>query len=110
MEITLENCCHQKGKPPSYYRTKPGELDLKNLHVIPDAPRTATIFPPAWDWRLLNNMTYDFGPIPIDSDLKYNGEKSPERVKVVKVVLLIFDYILDNFIALFPRHFHSIFL
>jgi hypothetical protein len=51
--------------------------------VIPDAPRTATIFPPAWDWRLLNNMTYDFGPISVDSDTKYNEEKPPERVKVV---------------------------
>jgi hypothetical protein len=51
--------------------------------VIPDAPRTATIFPPAWDWRLLNNMTYDFGPIPIDSDLKYDGDHLPERMKVV---------------------------
>jgi len=73
----------QRGKPPSYYRTKPTELDLKNLQVIPDAPRTATIFPPAWDWRLLNNMTYDFGPIPIESDLKYDGDNLPERMKVV---------------------------
>jgi hypothetical protein len=75
--------CLQRGKPPSYYRTKPAELDLKNLQAIPDAPRTATIFPPAWDWRLLNNMTYDFGPIHIDSDLKYDGDNLPERMKVV---------------------------
>jgi hypothetical protein len=73
----------QRGKPPSYYRAKPAELDLKNLQVIPDAPRTATIFPPAWDWRLLNNMTYDFGPIPIESDMKYDGDTLPERMKVV---------------------------
>ncbi|XP_021940109.1 uncharacterized protein LOC110839862 isoform X2 [Zootermopsis nevadensis] len=74
-----ENALDNRGKPPSYYRTKPGELDLKNLQVIPDAPRTATIFPPAWDWRLLNNMTYDFGPVPVDSDMKYNEDKPPER-------------------------------
>jgi len=51
--------------------------------VIPDAPRTATIFPPAWDWRLLNNMTYDFGPIPIGNDLKYGGDNLLEKMKVV---------------------------
>jgi hypothetical protein len=28
-------------------------------------------------------MTYDFGPISVDSDMKYNEEKPPERVKVV---------------------------
>ncbi|XP_021940111.1 uncharacterized protein LOC110839862 isoform X3 [Zootermopsis nevadensis] len=81
-----ENALDNRGKPPSYYRTKPGELDLKNLQVIPDAPRTATIFPPAWDWRLLNNMTYDFGPVPVDSDMKYNEDKPPERVKKQKSV------------------------
>jgi hypothetical protein len=28
-------------------------------------------------------MTYDFGPIPIESDLKYDGDNLPERMKVV---------------------------
>jgi hypothetical protein len=73
-------------------------LDLKNLQVIPDAPRTATIFPPAWDWRLLNNMTYDFGPISVDSNMKYNEEKPPERAKVVVSIL---NSILDSFNILF---------
>jgi hypothetical protein len=45
-------------------------------------------------------MTYDFGPIPIDSDLKYSGEKSPVRVKVV---VWLFNYIADTFIVLFSR-------
>ncbi|KAJ9584113.1 hypothetical protein L9F63_021549, partial [Diploptera punctata] len=79
-----ENALDNKGKPPSYYRSKPAELDPKNLQVIPDAPRTATIFPPAWDWRLLNNMTYDFGPIPVDSDVKYDDEKGPTKSKKQK--------------------------
>nr|CAD7430961.1 unnamed protein product [Timema monikensis] len=35
--------------------------------------RTATVFPPAWDWRLLNNMVYDFGPIVTSEEGKRSG-------------------------------------
>uniref|UniRef100_A0A0K8SQB4 Uncharacterized protein n=3 Tax=Lygus hesperus TaxID=30085 RepID=A0A0K8SQB4_LYGHE len=44
----------KKGNTPSHYKAKPSELDgPRLLNVVPDAPRTAHIFPPSWDWRLL---------------------------------------------------------
>ncbi|XP_068082154.1 uncharacterized protein [Anabrus simplex] len=63
-----EQALDNRGKPATYYRHRPGEIDGSLLKVIPDAPRTASVFPPAWDWRLLNSMTYDFGPVPVDAD------------------------------------------
>ncbi|XP_063228359.1 uncharacterized protein LOC134534157 [Bacillus rossius redtenbacheri] len=59
-----ERALDNRGKFPGYYRLKPGEADPgARLRAVPDAPRTASTFPPAWDWRLLNNMAYDFGPV-----------------------------------------------
>ncbi|XP_066904239.1 uncharacterized protein [Halyomorpha halys] len=46
----------KKGNTPSHYRSKPSELEgAKLLSVIPEAPRTAHIFPPSWDWKLLHS-------------------------------------------------------
>ncbi|KAK9501605.1 hypothetical protein O3M35_012301 [Rhynocoris fuscipes] len=51
---SIDHLEDKKGNTPTYYRGKPAELDgPKLLNVIPDAPRTAHIFPPSWDWRLL---------------------------------------------------------
>lgn len=43
----------QKDKPPKYYIQHAKELDQEVLTVVPEAPRTASIFPPQWDWAYL---------------------------------------------------------
>ncbi|BES96288.1 ATP:guanido phosphotransferase, C-terminal catalytic domain [Nesidiocoris tenuis] len=46
----------KKGNTPSHYRSKPSDLEgAKLLNLTPEAPRTAHIFPPSWDWRLLSS-------------------------------------------------------
>ncbi|XP_014252724.2 uncharacterized protein LOC106668453 isoform X3 [Cimex lectularius] len=48
----------KKGNTPSHYKGKPSELEgPQYLSVIPNAPRTAHIFPPSWDWRLLTTSS-----------------------------------------------------
>lgn len=59
----------QKGKPAGYYQVRPKELldtfDFKLLSQVPDAPRTASIHPTSWDWRMLQT---DY-----DSTSSYSG-------------------------------------
>ncbi|XP_075237605.1 uncharacterized protein LOC142333898 [Lycorma delicatula] len=55
----LEDILDKKGRPAGFYQVKPKELldtdDCKLLTQIPDAPRTASIHPPSWDWRILQS-------------------------------------------------------
>ncbi|XP_073969113.1 uncharacterized protein isoform X7 [Rhodnius prolixus] len=60
---SIDHIEDKKGNTPSYYHGKPAELDgPKLLTVIPEAPRTAHIFPPSWDWKLLG------GKDPVNQD------------------------------------------
>lgn len=46
----------QKQKPAAYYKTRPTEIDLTNLVVIPEAPRVSgSAYPKNWDWRILES-------------------------------------------------------
>ncbi|XP_049861505.1 uncharacterized protein LOC126355260 isoform X2 [Schistocerca gregaria] len=47
-----EQALDNRGRPAAWYRAHPGELDAKLLSVIPEAPRTASVVPPGWDWRI----------------------------------------------------------
>ncbi|XP_049958096.1 uncharacterized protein LOC126474660 [Schistocerca serialis cubense] len=47
-----EQALDNRGRPAAWYRAHPGELDARLLSVIPEAPRTASVVPPGWDWRI----------------------------------------------------------
>ncbi|KAG8034191.1 hypothetical protein G9C98_001275 [Cotesia typhae] len=52
-----ESKLDHKQKAAGFYRNRPGDIDLSNLVVIPDAPRTSgTEYPKNWDWRILESQ------------------------------------------------------
>jgi hypothetical protein len=53
---------------------------MKVLKVIPDAPRTAHIYPPSWDWRLLGGTEAPESPSN-GGDSAFE-DPSPETVPV----------------------------
>ncbi|KAK0085675.1 hypothetical protein PV325_004621 [Microctonus aethiopoides] len=51
-ESKLDN----KHKAAAFYKNRPGDIDLSNLVVIPDAPRVSgSNYPKNWDWRILDS-------------------------------------------------------
>ncbi|XP_063974582.1 uncharacterized protein LOC135161174 isoform X2 [Diachasmimorpha longicaudata] len=51
-ESKLDN----KNKAAAFYKNRPGDIDLTNLVVVPEAPRVSgTKYPKHWDWRILEN-------------------------------------------------------
>ncbi|XP_015123171.1 uncharacterized protein LOC107045408 [Diachasma alloeum] len=51
-ESKLDN----RNKAAAFYKNRPGDIDLSNLVVIPEAPRVSgTKYPKHWDWRILDN-------------------------------------------------------
>ncbi|XP_044592155.1 uncharacterized protein LOC123270250 isoform X1 [Cotesia glomerata] len=52
-----ESKLDHKQKAAGFYRNRPGDIDVSNLVVIPDAPRTSgTEYPKNWDWRILESQ------------------------------------------------------
>lgn len=46
----------QRNKAAAFYKNRPGDIDLTNLVVIPEAPRVSgTKYPKHWDWRILDS-------------------------------------------------------
>lgn len=46
----------QRNKAAAFYKNRPGDIDLSNLVVIPEAPRVSgTSYPKNWDWRILDS-------------------------------------------------------
>ncbi|KAJ1527016.1 hypothetical protein ONE63_008560 [Megalurothrips usitatus] len=43
------------GRTPEHYKNKPSDLDASLLRVVPDAPRTASNYPPGWDWNVISD-------------------------------------------------------
>lgn len=85
--------------PPPYYIQNPKEVDQRVLSVIPEAPRTASVFPPSWDWSYLQNYKGVKGrpPAPVPST---NGDSAfedmvqddtPEKLspRIAKEVIVI---------------------
>uniref|UniRef100_A0A0C9RYC7 Slc24a1 protein n=1 Tax=Fopius arisanus TaxID=64838 RepID=A0A0C9RYC7_9HYME len=51
-ESKLDN----RNKAAAFYKNRPGDIDLSNLVVIPEAPRVSgTKYPKHWDWRILDS-------------------------------------------------------